>query len=623
MIEKGKNSSNYCKFCGWEFQHDIVQKINENTEPVYCEFCGIELNITSISRREEHNKEKYERVSNSKDNIEKKKRSIVRSISKLTKSRKHSVDVIFEDDDFPKIFKENLIIVISRLIYISIREWEQDNNVSVRRVSLTKSILYTLANKIKYIIDKRPKRKFLQNFCKLTIEEFEDWLRLLQKKLQSNQDYRRHFLTYLLWLTKIVFRLVSDMWEMKNLPKLYATILKDLKNYFFNDGIINENHINNRSHSFSTRVNALTTMDLLNALRNEIEDFIPTTMIIDGRKVQMFHNGQLSWNKLSLILCKYGHRLARIIRNVRNNPEYKIALDELNKWEDNIRTLFGIKADSSINLIETYRSSNEDLPVSSEFKVLNFHPNLRMDYFEEIDTKEKAYWLGFLWADVYIGNRSDISLELSKKDELLIDRFINALGLDPSFKDEFQYQRKTGIKSYIRIRFKCPKMKSDLLNLGYKPPKLKQTQFPFLDSRELDLAFLLGFFDGEGKEGTTNLHLGSKKILDQIKEKFDIPHDVYPDKEGYWYLSLGGKLFNEMMDNYNYSLGRKRRTFRVSLRETFEESITKKELQEMIWSVPMKEICQKYGVYRRIVVNLCDKWNIERPPSHYWHKKKK
>ncbi len=34
------------------------------------------------------------------------------------------------------------------------------------------------------------------------------------------------------------------------------------------------------------------------------------------------------------------------------------------------------------------------------------------------------------------------------------------------------------------------------------------------------MAFLLGFFDGDGKEGKTSFHLGSKMVLDQIKEKF-------------------------------------------------------------------------------------------------------
>ncbi len=246
MIGNIKSPSNYCKFCGWEFQNDIIQKIIEEQESAVCEFCGIEINISSISPQEGNIKENYERISNSKDKVEKKKKSIVKSISKLTKTKKYSVNVIMGDKDFPKIFKENLIVVISRLIYKNIREWEQDNDVNIHQVGLTQSILITLAKKVKPIIGQRIHNSYLENLHKITPEEFEEWLKLLQKKLRSIQEYRKHFIIYLLWLTKLVFRLVSDMWEMKNLPKFQATILKDLKEYDF-DFLIFKNNCPNKN----------------------------------------------------------------------------------------------------------------------------------------------------------------------------------------------------------------------------------------------------------------------------------------------------------------------------------------------------------------------------------------
>ena len=94
MIGNIKSPSNYCKFCGWEFQNDIIQKIIEQQESAVCEFCGIEINISSISPQEGIIKENYERPSNSKDKVEKKKKSIVKSIIKLTKTKKYSVNDI-------------------------------------------------------------------------------------------------------------------------------------------------------------------------------------------------------------------------------------------------------------------------------------------------------------------------------------------------------------------------------------------------------------------------------------------------------------------------------------------------------------------------------------------------
>ncbi len=606
MFENGKSPSNCCKYCGGEFQQDILRRILENKESIICEFCGIEIKFDDIDTQEEFNKNIHKKTSNLKDNIKKNKESIGKRIGKLTKSRKYSRNMIWEDKDFPQIFKENLIIVFSRLIYTFIREWEQDNNVSVRRISINQSILTYFATKLKPILSKRIGRSFLENLHNISIEEFDNSLRLLQKKIELNQDYRTHFLTSIIWLQKIVFRLVSDMWEMKNIPYFQYVIREDLKNfysYWYNSKSIN------------------TTNDLLNALRNEIEGIIPPYLKIEGRKIKMFHNGSLPWRKLSLIICRYSRRLDRIRRTLRSNPDFKVALDELQKWEKNINSTLGIKGENALNIIDAYRDSNTDLPISSELKVLNYHPNLQVNYFEDINNKEKAYWLGVLWAEVYLGQRSEISLELSKKDEILVDRYIQAIGLNSAYKSENNKKTKSGIKTYVRIRFKCSQVKKNLLDLGYRPAKLKNTQLPSLVSRELALAFLLGFFDGDGKEGTTTFHLGSKKILDQIKEKFKVPHDVYPDKDGKsWYLSLGGKLFNEMMDNYKFSLERKRKIFRVPLKETLKNQITKEELEKLVWMKQIKEICEKYGIYRRILVDLCDEWEIKRPPSHYWHR---
>ncbi|MFX1374461.1 MAG: hypothetical protein ACFFA0_01495 [Promethearchaeota archaeon] len=362
-----------------------------------------------------------------------------------------------------------------------------------------------------------------------------------------------------------------------------------------------------------------STGDLLNLLRDDLESKLSKNMIIDGIKTNIFFNGKLSWNKFSLIISKYGHRIKRIRRNIRRNSNFKVALDELENWKNNLKSLLEDKSINSVNIINNYIQSNHHLPISSKYKVLNYHPNLKIDYFKEINTKDKAYWLGFLWGELYIGQGSALVLDLSKKDEKLMDRYIKALGLNPEFKFQHVRESKRGLKYYIRLRFKCPQMANDLLTLGYKPSRLKKTEFPTLNTRELDLAFLLGFFDAEGKEGTNSLHLGSKKILEQIKEKFDVPYNVNPDKEGYFYFTLGSKLFNEMMDNYSNSLGRKRKIFRVPLRQKFEGLITRDELQKIIWSKPIKEISKEYGVYPKLVIELCDKWNIKRPPSHYWH----
>ncbi len=246
-----------------------------------------------------------------------------------------------------------------------------------------------------------------------------------------------------------------------------------------------------------------------------------------------------------------------------------------------------------------------------------------MDFFEEINTKKKAYWLGFLWAEMYLGDNNELTLELSNRDEILINNFIKDLGLNPEYKSSRSIMKKTGLKTYVRIRFKCAEIVKDLKDLGYVPSSLKLTSFPILNNYELDLAFLLGFFDGDGKEGKNQLHIGSKLILEIIKGKFELKHRIIPDGVGYYYLSLGAKLFNEMLDNYTESLSRKRCYFRIPSRVLFEESISKDILSKLVWEQPIKKICKIYQTYPKIVKETCVKWNIRRPERHYWHKLQK
>jgi len=51
------------------------------------------------------------------------------------------------------------------------------------------------------------------------------------------------------------------------------------------------------------------------------------------------------------------------------------------------------------------------------------------NFFENIDTKEKAYWLGFLYADGYVSQSNNrLTLDLSKKDYQQLEKFCNAVG---------------------------------------------------------------------------------------------------------------------------------------------------------------------------------------------------
>jgi len=203
------------------------------------------------------------------------------------------------------------------------------------------------------------------------------------------------------------------------------------------------------------------------------------------------------------------------------------------------------------------------------------HPNLKEEIFNVIDTKENAYWLGFLYSDggISIDKRNKakrLDFDLKKEDVGVIERFVDHIHGNKNKIRLRKWKLKgdqisLGKSIYLWNNRLC----NDLLKHGLMFRKSKIIEYPEKSqkSREINLAFLLECFDGDGKEGTSCLTCGSKKFLYQIKKKFNIPNKIginirKDKKNGKTYknyeLYLGAELFNEMLDNYKYSLPRKR-----------------------------------------------------------------
>lgn len=111
------------------------------------------------------------------------------------------------------------------------------------------------------------------------------------------------------------------------------------------------------------------------------------------------------------------------------------------------------------------------------------------NYFKTIDSSEKAYVLGFIYADGY--NREDL-LELvqnsSRKD--ILDKIKKAL------------ESTHPIKEYTPGKFTLDicstELCNDLTNLGAIRNKSLTLQFPNYLPEPLMSAFILGYFDGDG-----------------------------------------------------------------------------------------------------------------------------
>lgn len=122
------------------------------------------------------------------------------------------------------------------------------------------------------------------------------------------------------------------------------------------------------------------------------------------------------------------------------------------------------------------------------------HVNDRI--FDTIDTEEKAYWLGFLYADgnVHRSNQTwHIELTLQEQDVSHLRKYAEFIGHcgDPKY-------RKTN-KAY-RISTGSRRMAEQLIKKGCVPQKSLILTFPTYNivPKELMRHFIRGYFDGDG-----------------------------------------------------------------------------------------------------------------------------
>ena len=113
------------------------------------------------------------------------------------------------------------------------------------------------------------------------------------------------------------------------------------------------------------------------------------------------------------------------------------------------------------------------------------------DTFHTIDTSEKAYWLGFLYADGYVGF-SKVELGLGIKDIQHLERFRQFLQTDAPITT-----RTIGNSEACRINICSNQMVSDLESHGCTQKKSLTLQWPEIPS-ELTSHFMRGYFDGDG-----------------------------------------------------------------------------------------------------------------------------
>ncbi len=159
--------------------------------------------------------------------------------------------------------------------------------------------------------------------------------------------------------------------------------------------------------------------------------------------------------------------------------------------------------------------------------------SLNKRYFERVDTQEKAYLLGFLFADGSVSAKSN-GITIGINDVEVLNFFVKELALEGK-----EYYYNPNHEKCITLSFSCREMKEDLLNLGCNPSKTFTLTFPGFEkiSKELFRHFIRGYFDGDGSitvtERTKQAHLVSSTIFcNQIKEILQNDFNIKCSKVG-------------------------------------------------------------------------------------------
>ena len=143
------------------------------------------------------------------------------------------------------------------------------------------------------------------------------------------------------------------------------------------------------------------------------------------------------------------------------------------------------------------------------------------DYFDIIDTSNKAYWLGFIMADGNIyhykdSNKIQFELKIQESDSELIEKFAKDIGF-PLEKIYHRVRERKGTPTYsVGLRSYNERFCKNLIKHGIVDQKSVKETFPSLPA-ELKKDFVRGFWDGDGTvSGACSASSMSFEIISQL-----------------------------------------------------------------------------------------------------------
>lgn len=211
-------------------------------------------------------------------------------------------------------------------------------------------------------------------------------------------------------------------------------------------------------------------------------------------------------------------------------------------------------------------------------------------YFSRINTPDKAYWLGFIYADGFITKRANgnpvFGITLAESEPLeKIKKAMKSNKPIGMYKKTNSYSNKS---IEYKLAFCSKQLVEDLEKWGCVENKTFKLKFPDFLNENLIPHFIRGYFDGDGSvylhtqktNGKEYIMLGSqftgiKSFLEEMIKHFNFLHDdekcLYQDtrkETDCWKIQLNSNLRTLKLYHYMYKdcpenicLSRKRKKF--------------------------------------------------------------
>ena len=133
------------------------------------------------------------------------------------------------------------------------------------------------------------------------------------------------------------------------------------------------------------------------------------------------------------------------------------------------------------------------------------------DFFKNIDTEEKAYFLGLFFADgcnfIPKDKKSStkVIISLQEEDKYILEHLNKLIYIKNPKPLEFSPKKKESHQNQYKFITHSKKISNDLSELGAVPRKARVLKFPELENHLLH-HFVRGYFDGDG-----SIYLSAKR----------------------------------------------------------------------------------------------------------------